>query len=307
MHAMNGARWLGMSLAVWGLLGLTAVFPARAIAAPVESGGLRLEVQELAESIDLARGKERFLTVTVEITGVAPGPLRRVQPLREDFQLLAGKVTLPCRWLRGGTVPDDASRLRFTLGFTPPPRGTRRVSLRANLPQFEGDQALEVALSNLPLGAGAQERSGKGWRLSIGGLEVRDYVPPELPVKGQFTIKSIPADTRVFRKAAPGATPDRAVQLSFSTADAELYDPTLDVSGWLTVDGGAQAPLLSAMMRRFPSRSTEAKIPPHVTGQFYFALPPRGKVTGVVLRFHRRPETPEMKSVTVPNLPVPGS
>ena len=44
-----------------------------------------------------------------------------VQPLREDFRLLAGKAVLSCRWLRGGSLPEDPKRLRFTLGFSPPP------------------------------------------------------------------------------------------------------------------------------------------------------------------------------------------
>lgn len=303
---MRGSHRRSLLAAACGLL-LLLVLPARsAPAASGESGGLKLEVQELAESIDLSRGKERFLTVTVEISGAEAGQLRRVQPLRDDFQLLAGKRVLACRWLRGGTAPDDPTRLRFILGFTRPPRGTRRVALRANLPSLEGDDRLDLPLPNLPVGAPAQQRSGKGWSLSIGGLEIRDYVPPQLPVKGQFSIKSIPADTRVFRKAAPETTPDRAVQLSLSSQDVELYDPTLDVSGWLTVEGGSPSPLLSALMRRVPSRNSTSGIPPHVTGQFYFAVPARGRVTGVVLHLHRRPAKPETKTVTVPDLPVPG-
>lgn len=276
-------------------------------AAAVDAGGLKLEVQELAESVDLARGRERFLTVTLEISGADVAQLRRVQPLRDDFQLLAGKQRLPCRWLRGGTLPDNPARLRFTLGFSRPPRGTRRVSLRANLPRLESDDFLTLALPNLPLGAPAQQRSGKGWNVSIGGLEVRDYTPPALPEKGQFTVKSIPADTRVFRKAAAEAAPARAVQLSLSSQDAELYDPTLDVTGWLTVDQGPQAPLLAALMRRVPSRGSASTDPPFITGQFYFALPARGRVTGVLLQLHRRPVSPATKTVTIPNLPVPGS
>jgi hypothetical protein len=286
-----------------GLLFLAA--PVRAV--PVDVGGLKLEVQELAESVDLSRGQERFLTVTLEISGTDAARLRRVQPLRDDFQLLAGKKTLPCRWLRGGTLPDDASRLRFTLGFSRPPRGTRRVSLRANLPRLEGDDSLELALPNLPIGAPSQSRNGKGWSISVGSLEVRDYTPPALPEKGQFSVKSIPADTRVFRKATPDAAPAQAVQLSLSSSDVELYDPTLDVSGRLIVDQGPESPLLSALMRRIPSRATSSTINPFITGQFYFAVPPKGRVTGVILRLHRRPASPEVKTVTIPDLPVPGS
>ena len=295
-------RWHETLLAVAVLL----FAASRAGAAPVKVEGLNLQVAEVADSVDLSRGKERFLTLTVEISGVEAAQLRRVQPLRDDFQLLVGKKTLPCRWLRGGTVPDDATRLRFTLGFSRPPGGTRRVSLRANLPRLESDDLLEVSLPSLSLGAPSQQRSGKGWSISIGGLEVRDYTPPALPEKGQFSIKSIPADARVFRRSSPDAAPAQAVQLFLSSADVELYDPTLDVSGWLTVEQGPQSPLLAALMRRVPSRSTTSSINPFVTGQFYFSVPARGRVTGVVLRLHRRPVKPESRIVVIPDLPVPG-
>jgi len=283
------------------------VFTAPGWAAPAEVGGLKLEVAEIAESVDLTRGRERFLTVTIGISGAEAARLRRVQPLRDDFQLLAGKKSLPCRWLRGGTLPDDPSRLRFTLGFSRPPRGTRRVALRANLPRLEGDDQLELSFANLPVGAPVQARSGKGWSVSVGGLAVRDYTPPALPEKGQFSIKSIPADTRVFRKSAPDGDPAQAIQLSLSSSDVELYDPTLDVSGRLLVDQGPESPLLSALLRRVPSRATTSTITPFITGQFYFAVPARGRVTGAILHFHRRPSAPETKVVTIPDLPVPGS
>ena len=48
------------------------------------------KVAELARTVDLSRGKEEFLTVTVEVSGADPARLRCVQPVRADFQLLAG-------------------------------------------------------------------------------------------------------------------------------------------------------------------------------------------------------------------------
>jgi hypothetical protein len=60
-------------------------------------------------------------------------------------------------------------------------------------------------------------------------------------------------------------------------------------------------------MRRVPSRTSASGLPPHVTGQFYFAVPARGRVTGVVLQLHRRPAKAEPNTITVPDLPVPGS
>jgi hypothetical protein len=280
---------------------------ARSAAAQNQTGGLKVSVTEIAQSVDLSRGSERFLTLTLDVSGVDPARLRRVQPLRDDFELQAGKRSLPCRWLRGGTSPEDASRLRFTLGFSLPPKGTRKVTLRANLPRLEGDDVLEVSLPDVPLGSGIQSRSGKGWNASVVRLERRDYTPPSLPAKGQFTVKSIPADTRVFRKPTTGPVPEEALVLSLTSRSADLYDPTLDVSGWLTVEKGPQAPLLSALMRRVPSRaSVDSDVPPFVTGDFHFAVPAVGRVTGVVLRFHRRPPNPEPQRFVIPDLPVPG-
>lgn len=273
-----------------------------------QPGSLKVTVVELAQSVDLTRGSERFLTVTLDVSGVDPARLRRVQPLRDDFELQAGKRSLPCRWLRGGTSPEDATRLRFTLGFSLPPKGTRKVTLRANLPRLEGDDLLEVSLPDVAPGTGNQSRSGKGWNANVVRLERREYVPPSLPPKGQFTVKSIPADTRVFRKPSTGPVPEEALVLSLTSRSAEPYDPTLDVSGWLTVEKGQSAPLLSALMRRVPSRgSTDTDLPPLVTGDFHFAVPPAGRVTGVVLRFHRRPANPEPQRFVIPDLPVPGS
>jgi hypothetical protein len=281
---------------------------ARGSAAQSQSGGIKLDVTEVAQSVDLSRGRERFITVTVDVSGAPAARLRRIQPLREDFELLAGKRTLPCRWLRGGSSPEDAGRLRFTLGFSLPPKGTHKVTLRANLPRLEGDDILELNLAELPLSAPVQPRSGKGWSITVGRFERQDYTPPSLPPKGQFTVKSIPADTRVFRKPTTGPVPEQALVLSLTSRTADLYDPTLDVSGWLTVEKGQPAPLLSALMRRVPSRAaTESDMPPFVTGEFHFTVPPAGRVTGAVLRFHRRPANPEPQRFVIPDLPVPGS
>src|SRR5205809_1138228 len=89
-----GDLTLGISPCLAALLCLLCAFIAGPPARAGEAGGLKLEVTDLARSLDRVR-KERFLTVTVEITGRDPAGLRRVQPLREDFRLLAGKKVLP--------------------------------------------------------------------------------------------------------------------------------------------------------------------------------------------------------------------
>lgn len=289
------------------LLGAVTVLGAAGSAAAREAGaGLKLDVVEIAQSVDLTRGKERFLTVTVDISGGTAQRLQRVQPLREDFQLTAGKSALPCRWLRGGTLPEDPNRLRFVLGFSLPARGVKKVSLRANLPRLEGDDLLEITLNSLTPGEVKDERDG-GWTVNLDRFVFQEYTPPALPEKGQFTVKSVPVDTRVFRKAAKDPDPAKAYALSFSSRSAELYDSTLDVSGWLVVDKGLAAPLLSARLRRMPSRTVEKAAAPFVTGELHFPAPASGKVTGAVLRFHRRPRNPDPRPVVIPDLPVPGA
>jgi hypothetical protein len=275
--------------------------------AQTQKSGLRLQVVELAQTVDLSRGKEKFLTVTVDISGQDPARLRRVQPLREDFQVIAGQSTLPCRWLRGGSLPEDPNRLRFTLGFTMPAKGTKAVSLRANLPRLEGDDVLELRHTSLRLGNVQQEWKGPGWSVSVNQFGEKDYDPPALPPKGQFHSKGGPVDVRVFRKgSATDPAPNRAVVLSFFSRDTELYDPTLDVSGSLLVEGGSPAPLISASMRRDPSRTVkDPPYPPFIQGEFHFQVPEKGRPTGVVIRLHRRPPSPQAQPVVIPNLPVP--
>ena len=272
------------------------------------AAGLRLKVAELARTVDLNRGKEEFLTVTVEVSGADPVRLRRVQPVRADFQLLAGKAKLPCRWLRGGSVPDDPSRLRFTLGFSLPPASVARVDLVANLPRLDGEDVLELRLADLKLGQEEVERSGPGWSVKIYRFAEEKYVPPALPKPGQFVSKAGPVDVRVFRKSVPNTPePQQAVILAFHSPSPELYDATLDVSGQLTLEGGVTAPLLSALLRREPSATVEKpRYPPFVIGQFYFPVPAKGRVNGALLRLHRRSANNTSRSERITDLPVPG-
>ena len=112
----------------------------------------------------------------------------------------------------------------------------------------------------------------------------------------------------MFRKADPaGAPPERAVRLAFTSRDPELYDSTLDVSGWLLTSGGGRRPLLAAMMKRDPSRAVKnPPYPPFVTGEFYFALPPQGaRAVGAMVRLHRRGLSQPRKRVRIGDLPVP--
>src|SRR5438128_1092393 len=108
---------------------LSAVLMATPVFAQMTSG-LKFEVVEVARSVDVGKEPREFLAVTVEVTGLDPTRLRRLQPLRDDFTLIAGKQMLPCRRLRGGSLPDDPERLRFTLSFSPPPAGVKMVDLR---------------------------------------------------------------------------------------------------------------------------------------------------------------------------------
>src|SRR5438067_11041536 len=80
-------------LAAAGIMLLIALAPRTPVAAAGDAaaGDLRVRVVEMARSVDLARGREEFLTVAVEISGGDAGSLRRVQPLRDDFRVIAGK------------------------------------------------------------------------------------------------------------------------------------------------------------------------------------------------------------------------
>ena len=288
--------------------GFTLLAPIALRAEPDEAtaGELRLRVTELSRSLDLSRGKTEFLTVTVEITGKEAGRLRRVQPLRDDFQVLAGKQELRCRWLRGGSLPEDPQRLRFTLGFTMPPASVRRVSLRANLPRLEGEDAREVRFAGLRLGEDPHQ--GAEEKIHVSEFKEEAYVPPALPPRGELIGKGGPVDVRVFRQESAGkGSPERAVVLSFFSQDLDLYDPTLDVSGTLIVEGGPATQLLSASLRRDPSRSVKSPpYPPFVMGRLYFAVPAQGRATGAILRLHRRPPAPPAQPVLIRDLPVPG-
>jgi hypothetical protein len=279
-----------------------------AIAQERTAAGLRVSVAEVGRSYDLSR-KQELLTITVDVTGRDPAGLRRVQPLRDDFQVLAGKTMLPCRSLRGGSLPDDPNRLRFTLGFSMPPRGVSRVSLRANVPRLEGEDVLELRLTGMQLGQKAHERQGPGWKAQVEEFDERDYVPPALPPKGRLIMKGEPYDARVFQKPTPpGGAIERAILLSLWSRDTDLFDPTLDVSGYLVMDGAAASPLVSASMRRHPSRAAaKSGMAPYVGGQFWFAVPPRGRPSGAVIRLHRRPANPRREPVLFRDLPVPGS
>jgi hypothetical protein len=296
-------------LLVVGILsiGLVAI-PAYAGEAAKPTADLRLQVVELARTVDLSRGKEEFLALTVEVSGAEPTRMRRVQPERSDFQVRAGKAILPCRWLRGGTVPEDPTRLRFTLGFSLPPASIRRVTLLANLPRLEGEEALELKFTDLALGQTSGERVGPGWNVTIQRFAEEAYVPPALPKPGQFVSKAGPVDARIFRKSAPKEKePQRAVVLSFRSNTVALYEAALDVSGTLMLEGGATLPLLSASLRRDPSATVKKPIyPPIVRAEFYFPAPAKGRVTGVLLRLHRRPANAPRKPVQIADLPVPG-
>lgn len=265
------------------------------------------EVVEVARTYDLAK-KEEFLAVTLEITGPDPLQLRRIQPLRDDFQLVAGKASLPCRWLRGGSLPEDPRRLRFSLGFSMPPARVKIVDLKVNLPRLQGDDLLEFRLDRLQTGAVAQKRGGAGWGLTVTYFGPQPYVAPSLPPKGQFLKKTGAFDMRIFRKAdGADGPPAEAILLTFQEGSASLFDPTLDVSGLLSVEGGGTSTLISASLRREPARTSKnTPREVNVSGQFYFQLPPKGKPSGVLLRFHRRPPNPAPEPFVIRDLPVPG-
>lgn len=275
---------------------------------PARAEELKVQVAEVGRSVDLARARQEFMTVVVEVSGVPPVRLAQVQPLREDFTLLAGKTSLPCRWLRGGTAPDDPTRLRFTLGFSLPPAKVKKVDLRVNLPRLGAEDRLDVRLDDLKTGGSEQQRKGPGWEINVDEFGAQAYTPPALPASGKYISKGGPVDARVFRKADAAETPPaQAIRLTFYTRSVDLYDATLDVSGSLLVAGGPSAPLLSALLKRDPSRSV--KDPPYgpfVHAEFYFAVPPKGRATGVALSFHRRVENAPRHPLVIRDLPVPG-
>lgn len=270
---------------------------------PVRAGGLELQVVETARSVDLRRGGERFLVVTLEVAGDRTA-LRSVQPLRGDFTLTAGARSLPCRWLRGGSLPEDPERLRFTLGFTYP-AGAERASLRVSLPGPRGRDTRTLFLAGLRPGTADQSFRGPEWALTVTGLAEQAYEPPLLPEKGFLFSKGGPVDVRVFRKEAPGSPPPaRCYRLTFQSTSLGLYDPVLDLSGTLRA-GRHSTPLLAARLLRDPSQAV--KDPPYgpfVRGEFYFGVPPEGLPTGAEIRLTLRPAgaaTP----IVLPDLPVP--
>jgi len=259
-------------------------------------------VTEVAQSVDLARG-DRFLTVTVELSGLEPAALRRLHPRRDDFMLLAGKGTLPCRWLRGGSVPEDARRLRFTLGFSRPAEGVSRVRLQARLPRDPGADTRELQLTGLRPGSTPQMHRGKGWSLTTTLIAERAYDAPELPAKGVLQSKGGPRDVRVFRKEREGADPKQALVVHFQTDDVGLYDPVVDVDAVLLSRGGPAQPLLAARLVREPARGA-ASPGAVVRGELYFAVPP-GTPTAVTLRLSVRPGPGAEVTLTSPEVPVP--
>ncbi len=291
------------------ILGAIAAALASSVVEAQTAGNLHLQVMELARSVDLTRGGQEYLTIVVEINCSDPGRLRRVQPLRADFRVSAGKATLPCRWLRGGSIPEDPRRLRFSLGFSMPPPGLKAVSLHADLPRLESEEILELPLPGLAHGARAEARKGSGWSLTVTQFGEAAYKPPALPPKGQFQAKGGALDVRVFRKGhAAEPALGRAITLAIRSSDVGLYDPILDVSGTLLVDGGPALPLLSALLRRTPARSVEKpKYRPTVEAEFHFQVPVKGRPTGALLRLHRRLPGARSQPLRFDNLPVPAA
>jgi hypothetical protein len=276
------------------------VLPARAQKVPA----LKFEVVEVARSVDVGKERREFLTVTVEVTGLDPARLRRLQPLRDDVTQVAGKPLIQCRRLRGGSLPDDPDRLRFTLSFSPPAAGVKSVDLRVQIPA-PGEDALEIKLTGLKLGNAEQPRKGEGWALTVNRFGESPYEDPPLPPEGGYLSKGGPVDVRIVRRST-GEAPERGYLLEFRTDDPALYDRSVDIAGSLLTDGGS-TPLLSGTLRRDPSRAVANPVyGPFVSGRFFFALPAKAQPTGVLLRFRRRTNPKSADTVTLRELPVPG-
>jgi hypothetical protein len=287
---------------------LLAMLPAAILALPAlaqKSPALKFEVVEVARSVDVGKERREFLAVTVEVMGLDAARLRRLQPLRDDFTLIAGKQLLPCRRLRGGSLPDDPERLRFTLSFSPPPAGVKAVDLRIQIPA-PGEDALEVKLTGLKAGNEQQFRKGDGWALTVTRFAEAEYSDPPLPPEGGYISKGGPVDVRIVRRST-GDAPERGFLLEFRADEPSLYDRSVDISGSLLSEGGS-TPMLSGTLRRDPSRAVAKPIyGPYVSGRFFFALPGKGQVTGVTLRLRRRTNPKEADTITLRDLPVPGS
>ena len=292
-------RFSRQALLAGGLAAILSV-PAHA----QKTSGLKFEVVEVARSVDVGKERREFLTVTVEVTGLDPARLRRLQPLRDDFTLVSGKQLLPCRRLRGGSLPDDPDRLRFTLSFSPPPAGIKAVDLRIQIPA-PGEDALEIKLMGLKPGNAEQFRKGDGWALTVTRFAEAPYADPPLPPEGGYVSKGGPVDVRIVRRST-GDAPERGYLLEFRSDEPALYDRSVDISGTLLTEGGS-TPLLSGMLRRDPSRAVANPIyGPYVTGRFFFAMPVKGQVTGVMLRLRRRTNPTGADAITLRDLPVPG-
>jgi hypothetical protein len=276
-------------------------------ARPAHAGlpGWKIRAVEVARSVDLSRGNAPFLTVTVELTSSARDALLRIQLRREDFRLLAGRQLLPCRWLRGGTLPEDADRLRFVLGFPPPTETAKSATLLASLPTAAPSEMVEIRLARLKVGQSGGHIVGAGWQVDLTSFEPHEYVAPALPPSGYFISKAGAVDARIFRKAPAGApAPTRAFRVGFVSRDVGLYDPLLDVDAELLLATGQRVPLLSALFKRDPSRAVPNPLyHPYVIAELDFALAPMAQPIGAVVRLYRRSPRagkPQTERIAVP-------
>ncbi len=301
----EGGAGMRLVLAVALLLTVLMAGMAPAQAPP---GALRLKVLEISRALPLEGTRAESLVLALELRGPARQALRRIQPRREEFTLLAGKERLPCRSLRGGSVPEDPNVLHFRLGFALPAPPIREVALEACLPRPEEPVQMMLRLTDLRPGMSPVEQTGATWKVQIQHCRLGPYDPPSVPPSGAFLTKGGPADVRIFRKAGEGKPdPEQALQVRLFSRTLTLYDATLDLDGSLVQAGRPPSPLLAARLVRHPSGAAETRVfAAFLTAECSFAAPSPVRPFDVVLRFLQRPARSQPEVVTIPGLPVPG-
>jgi hypothetical protein len=301
-------RWFARGLFVLGV-----VMPAAAVArAARPAPPYVVRVVEMSQTVDLTRDGMQWLVVTVEVAarGADRAPLRHVQPLREHFDLQdeAGNRYV-CAWLKGGTSVENPAVLRFQAGFPMPAGGTRKVALTMLLPLPRASESVDLVFKRADLARLPATIQTPQGAVTVSAAEEQPYTPPALPEGGRYTMKGIPADSRVFQRPLRTGEqqPDRAFRVSWRSPAVDLFDRGLDIDGSLTGADGKKYPLLSAALERFPSRSAkDVSGAPTLSATYWFRSPPKGVVSGLALSFTLRANEKEHEPVEIRNLPVPG-
>jgi hypothetical protein len=183
------------------------------------------------------------------------------------------------------------------------------VALTILLPQPRPPETVELALKRADLARLPATVNTPRGSLTVEQVSEEAYVPPSLPENGRFFEKGPPVDGRLFqRPLRPGEKqPERALLVTWRSPAVALFDRAVDVDATAQGFDTKHYPLLSALLRRVPSRTVE-DFPgaPTVTARYWFRPPPKALLTGLTLTFTLRAGEKEHEPVRIDNLPIPG-